>query len=54
MDRSKNNTREEIAIPESGNLCIIRLYDMGIPYSYFSLPPQKDLSLMQPLNTQEK
>lgn len=41
MDRSKNNTREEIAIPESGNLCIIRLYDMGIPYSYFSLPPQK-------------
>ena len=41
MDRSKNNTREEIAIPKSGNLCIIRLYDMGIPYFYFSLPPQK-------------
>ncbi len=39
-DRSKNNIREEIAIPKSGNLCIIRLYDMGIPYSYFSLPPQ--------------
>jgi len=40
IEPSKNNTREHVAIPESGNLCIIRLFDMGIPYSYISLPPQ--------------
>jgi hypothetical protein len=40
IEKSKNNTQVQVAIPESGNLCIIRLFDMGIPYSYFSLPPK--------------